>query len=109
MSPLAATARWRPPPCPSCTTVAVNPGGSVRPSLSAAMAVAETAKAKLTTLAKQVARICEILEVLMKCRACGAGMDLPAAGLASGRPLRERDSAGDRAAAQWKPGRRCHD
>src|SRR6185436_18062413 len=57
MSPLAATTRCRPAPSPSCTTAALNPGASVRPSLSAANAgatstIVASAAVRLTTRVK---------------------------------------------------------
>src|SRR6187399_3744579 len=60
MSPLGATSMWRAWPCPSCTTIAENPAGSVSPSLSAAVAVpvasTQPAAATLTTWVNVLAR-----------------------------------------------------
>src|SRR6185295_15918181 len=80
MSPLAATTRCRPAPSPSCTTVALNPGASVRPSLSAAnagatSAIVASAAVRLTTRAK--------LDVRMwvpRCPCCQPGEARPGPG-----------------------------
>src|SRR5689334_8182802 len=93
MSPFGATTRWRPAPRPSCTTVAVKPAGSVRPSLSAAVATQAAAPKtaaidRLTTRANLVVRMYGSSRECVAARGRAARRRAPPAPAAAGGPVR---------------------